>query len=369
MYMRKVFFLLFLIFFLNSLVYAKQDLKLDVNSGSFLELGRYVQTLEINEKTETKINSEKQTMQENVQQEHESFEKETLQDIAKKYEEQAVELTFDDEEEKDVLSEINQDRLFKLKINETQYNIERNIRAENMIWDSSKLFTQAFVYESKKISPIPGYFNSSSIEAQVTPDLSAKVGQTYLYDSLGPSVLFVRANESRYNTGSVVSYKGDGLNISVGSFSASYNHTNSGGVILASDALYLPKNTGSFVLGGAYFSNEDLYDNKSTGGAFAEYTYKRLKLNAQIGQSKYTKALDSDTTLYFQPELRLTDSISVKSRIIRNVTSDILQDEFAISYNPKNNKRDFSFEINASNQYTQNTSIKQILRLSTSFRI
>ena len=131
----------------------------------------------------------------------------------------------------------------------------------------------------------------------------------------------------------------------------------------------LPKNAGSFVLGGAYFSNEDLYDNKSTGGAFAEYTYKRLKLNAQVGKSKYQKSLDYDTSLYLQPELKLTDSISVKSRIIRNVTSDILQDEFAISYKPKNNKRDFEFEINASNQYTQASSIKKILRLSTSFRI
>lgn len=369
MYMRKVVFLLFLIFFSTSVANARQELKLDVNSGSFLELGRYVQTLEINEIEETKNDSEKQIIQENVQLEHETFEQESLQDLAKKYEEQAVELSFDDEEEKDVLSEINQDRLFKLKINETQYNIERNIKAENMIWDSSKLFTQAFVYESKKISPIPGYFNSSSIEAQVTPDLSAKVGQTYLFDSLGPSVLFVRANESRYNTGSVVSYKGDGLNIAVGSFSASYNHTNSGGVILASDSIFLPKNAGSFVLGGAYFSNEDLYDNKSTGGAFAEYTYKRLKLNAQVGKSKYQKSLDYDTSLYLQPELKLTDSISVKSRIIRNVTSDILQDEFAISYKPKNNKRDFEFEINASNQYTQASSIKKILRLSTSFRI
>ena len=336
--------------------------KLNVKSQSFMDLGKYVETLEINEKNkeeEVEIKQKNKT---------DNFEEEAIIDVAKRYEKNAVELKLD-EIDTDALNIVNNDRVFKLKVNETQYNIEQNIKAENMIWDSSKLYTQAFVYESKKISPIPGHFNSSSIEAQVTPDLSAKVGQTYLYDSLGPSVLFVRANESRYNTGSVVSYKGDGLNIAVGSFSASYNHTNSGGVVLSSDSIFLPKNAGSFILGGAYFSNEDLYDNKSTGGAFAEYTYKRVKLNAQVGQSKYTKSLDYDTTLYFQPELKLTDSVSLKSRIIRNVTSDILQDDFAITFKPKNNKREFELEINASNQYTQNTSIKQILRLSTSFRI
>ena len=84
------------------------------------------------------------------------------------------------------------------------------------------------------MAPIPGIVNSSSISAQVSPDLSAKIGQTYLFDSLGPSVLFVRSNESKYNTGSVVSYKGDGLNLAVGSFSASYNHSHSGGAILSS---------------------------------------------------------------------------------------------------------------------------------------
>ena len=80
-----------------------------------------------------------------------------------------------------------------------------------MIWDGSKLFTQAFVYNSKKRSPIPGM--SANLSAQISPDVEATVGQTYLYDATGPSVLFVRANESKYNTGSVVSFKGDGLNL------------------------------------------------------------------------------------------------------------------------------------------------------------
>ena len=110
-------------------------------------------------------------------------------------------------------------------------------------------------------------------------------------------------------------------------------------------------------------------DNRTTGGAFAEYTFKRLKLNAQLGKSKYSNAVEYDTSLYFVPELQLTDSISVKTRFIRNVTQNSMQDELALTYKPKNNSRNFEFEVNASNQYTETATIKQRIKLSTSFRI
>lgn len=359
---KKVLVLTFMAFFLTALQGICGE-KFDVKSQSFMDLGRYIETLEINEK-------EEQEEQEKIKTEikEDSFEEEAIIDITKRYEENAVELKLDeiDDEAMDV---VNNDRVYKLKINETQYNIEQNIKTENMFWSGSKLFTQAFVHNSKKLAPIPGVVNSSSISAQVSPDLEATIGQTYLFNSLGPSVLFVRANESMYNTGSVISYKGEGLNLAVGSFSASYNHSSSGGAILATDSIFLPKNTGSFVLGGAYFANEDLTDNKTTGGAFAEYTYKRLKLNAQVGKSKYSRAIDYDTSLYFTPELQLTDSISIKTRFIRNVTQESMQDELALTYKPRNNTRNFEFEINASNQYTNTETIKQRIKLSTTFRI
>ena len=336
--------------------FAKTD-KLDVKSQSFMDLGRYVETLEINDESPI---FEQKTVDET------SFEEDAIIDISKRYEEQAVELKLDDINDV-ALDDINNGRVFKLRINENQYKIEQKIKAENMIWDGSKLFTQAFVYNSKKRSPIPGM--SSNFSAQVSPDLEATVGQTYLYDSLGPSVLFVRSNESKYNTGSVVSYKGDGLNLAVGSFSASYNHSHSGGAILSTDDIYLPKNAGSFVLGGAYFANEELVNNKTTSGAFAEYTYKRLKLNAQVGQSKFSNGLDYDTSLYFMPELQITDSISLKTRIIRNVTRDIMQDELALTFKPKKNDRNFEFSVTATNKYNQINTINQSIRMSTSFRI
>lgn len=360
--MRKLFLLILFSSFLAIPTFAKDIGKLDVKSQSFMDLGRYIETLEIN------TEEQKNKQEENKKEIEDSFEEESIIDVSKRYEENAIELDLNGIDDS-ALDTINNDRVFKLQVNENQYNIEQKIKAENMIWDGSKMFTQAFVSTNKKLAPIPGLINSSNISSQVTPDLSATIGQTYLYNSLGPSVLFVRANESIYNTGSVVSYKGEGIQLAVGSFSASYNHTHSGGAILSTDSINLPKNAGSFVLGGAYFANEAIANNKTTGGAFAEYTYKRLKLNAQVGKSKFSNAIDYDTSLYFVPEFQLSDSISIKTRFIRNVTQSTMQDELVLSFKPKKNNRNFEFEINASNQYTQQSTINQKIRLSTSFRI
>ena len=330
-----------------------------MKSHSFMDLGRYIETLEIND--EFPEDEPSKDIEDN-------FEEESMIDVAKRYEANAVELNLDDISDS-ALDVVNNDRVFKLKVNETQYKIEQNIKSENMIWDGSKMFTQAFVSSAKKMAPIPGVVNSSSISAQVTPDLSATVGQTYLFDSLGPSLLFVRANESMYNTGSVIAYKGDGINLSFGSFSSSSDYMSSGGAILATDAINLPNNAGSFVFGGGYFANEAISTYKTTGGAFAEYTYGRLKLNAQVGKSKYSDSIDYDTSLYFVPELQLTDSISLKTRFIRNVTQHTMQDELALSFKPKSSNRNFEFEVNATNQYTDNSTISQKIKMTTSFRI
>lgn len=353
-------YLLLILCLISLPAFAKSSEKLDVKSNSFMDLGRYIETLEINEAVELDV------VEKVVE---DTFdEEEAIIDVAKRFEEHAVDLKLDDAASV-AMDEFNSDRVFKLKVNETQYNIENKIKSENMIWDGSKMFTQAYTYGTKKLAPIPGVVNSSSLSAQVTPDLSATIGQTYLFNSLGPSLLFVRSNESMYNTGSVVSYRSDGINLAVGSFSASYNHSSSGGAILTTDSLFLPKNAGSFILGGGYFANEESLANKMTGGAFAEYTYKRLKLNAQVGKSKYSNAIEYDTSLYFVPELQLTDSISVKTRFIRNVTQHTMQDELALTYKPKNNSRNFEFEVNASNSYSDTETIKQRIKLSTTFRI
>ncbi len=358
--MRKKLLIIFAFMMFFGIASAKDSEKLDVNSAGFMDLGNYAE----------KINSA-DVMKENEELSNEQaadFEQQAIEEIARRYEENAIELNLDDVDSS-ALDSVNNDRIFKLHVNETQYNIESSIKAENMIWDSSKQYSQTLFSSSRYMAPIPAVVNSQSIEARVSPSLSASIGQTYLFDAAGTSVLFVRANESTYNTGSVISYKGDGLNLSVGSFSSSFNNMASGGAVLTSNSINLPKNTGSFLIGSAFFSNEAQDYDKTTGGFFGEYTYKRLKLNAQVGQSKFSNSADYDTSFYFVPELRLSDSLYLKTRFIRNVTQETMQDELALTYKPKKNKNNLEIELNASSQYDNNSVIKQRLKLTTTFRI
>ncbi|MBQ4122426.1 hypothetical protein IJD44_01690 [bacterium] len=360
--MRKVFFVIFLLLFFAP-AYGKGSEKLPVKSQDFGDFNRYMQTLEINDE----VTNVEQVIEPIIKIE-DNFEDEVMLDVVQRYDEHAVVLNMDDDADS-AMDDFNSSRVFSLSVNETKYVIENSIKNENMIWDGSKSFSSAFLTNSRHMAPIPSVINSQSITATVSPSLSASLGQTFLYNSTGHSLLFIRTNESTYNTGSVISYKADGLNLSVGSFSSSFNHQASGGAILSTDALKLPNNAGSFVFGGAYFANEAQEQDKMTGGGFVEYSFKRLKLNAQIGQSKYTNSPQQFTSLYLVPEFRISDSIYLKTRFIRNVSQETMQDELVLSYKPKNNKRNFEFEINATNHYTHNSQIKQRIKFSTSFKI
>lgn len=343
-----------------SFCFAKGTEKFDVKDGSFLDFGRYIETFEIND--------EEEILEENLKEDtSEEFEQAAIKEIEDRFNSNTVSLNLNTND--DSLSDVNYDRVFRLRVNETQYNIEQNIKSETMIWDSSKAFTQAFQQTSTRLSPIPTIINESYVTAKVSPSLSATIGQKYFYNSTGSDLLFIRSKETTYNTGSIISYRENGLNLAVSSYMSTHTHNHSGGFILSSDSINLPKNTGSFLVGAAsYMTNNDKYNN-STTGVFGAYTYKRLTLNAQVADNKYTGATDYGTSVYFVPQLRLTDSIFVKTRIVRNISQNTNQDELVLTFKPKNNKNNFEFEINASNHYNQNFNVKQRIKLSTSFKI
>ncbi len=356
--MKKIIALLILVFY-TSCTAAAVNRDGGAEIDNFSELGRFVRTLEAND----------DNMQDNTtENDNSNFENEAIEDVLKFYDKNAVELKLDNVND-EAINAVNGSRIFRLKVNETQYHIENNIKSENMIWDGSKAFSQAFINNSRRLAPIPSVINSSKIDAKVSDRISASFGQTFLNNSIGTSVLFIRANESTYNTGSVLKYNSDKLNIAAGSFASSFNQASSGGVIISSGEMRLPVNTGSFMLGGAYMNNEQQNYNKNTGGFFAEYRYKRLKLNAQTALSRYTNSDTYNTSFYLIPELQITDSLSLKTRFIRNVTQDTMQDEFVLNFKPKKNNHNLELELSATNQYTDTSTIKQRIKFSTSFKI
>jgi len=62
-------------------------------------------------------------------------------------------------------------------------------------------------------------------------------------------------------------------------------------------------------------------------------------------------------------------SLSLKTRFIRNVTQDTMQDELVLNFKPVKSKNNLEIELSATNQYTDTANIKQRVWLSTSFKI
>ncbi len=353
--MKKITFLIITLIYWICPTYAK-DIQEDKNPQTFKDFSHYIETFEINEEYNDVY----------LEEENKDFEQNAIKDISDRYEANAVELNLDNIDD-DAIDSVN-NKVFKLQVNETQFNIENKIKAENMIWDSSKSFINANK-ATNKMPLIPDVVNSQSLNIKISPCLSASLGQSKLNDSLGTSVLFVKSNESKYNAGSVLSYKGNSINVSAGSFASSYDNHTSGGAMLSSNSINLPKKAGSFILGSAVYANEGLDCNKTSSGFFSEYSFKRLKLNVQVAQNHYSNANNTDTNLYFIPEYKLTDSLFVKTKLIRNVTQENLENELALTYKPKKSKNNLEFEINASRHYTQNEIINQKIKFSASFKI
>ena len=81
--MKKIVIVLFSVFFVFSPAYSKSEEKLDLKSQSFMDLGRYVETLEINEASEEEMQQEAfEETQENIN--DYIFEEEARLDIAKR---------------------------------------------------------------------------------------------------------------------------------------------------------------------------------------------------------------------------------------------------------------------------------------------
>ena len=243
------------------------------------------------------------------------------------------------------------------------------VTAVNMFWDMSRNFVNSYYNDPRNQRPMPVMFNSSYLKRSLDDKTTVSVGQSALSGFNDVKVGFVSSNETTFDNGAKIISNGKNVNMSVGVYNSTLNNNFSGGAVLSSKPVVIPGIRGSFVLGGGYYSNEMTSDNKKTGGVFGEYRLNRLKLNAQAAKSKYSSTENLETSLYFTPEFQLTDSISIKTRIVKNISQDRNQDEIGLSYKPKNNPRDFEFEINAANSYSNDSSGNSKFRFSAKFKI
>ncbi len=259
------------------------------------------------------------------------------------------------------------DKIFILGVE--KMNVYSPVRAENMIWDTSKNFMNSYYQDTKNQSPMPIIMNSSRVSNKVGENTRAYIGQSSLGVLNGLPISFIGVNEALYNNGAKIETNGKYLNISTGFYDSTLNHDLSGGLAASTNSISIPHVKGAFVFGGGFFSNESFGDMKKTGGVFGQYKLDRLKLNLQAAKSKYDNSDGLETSLYFIPEFQLTDSIAVKTRFITNIAQNTNQDEVGLSYKPKRNKRDLELEVNAANYYSDAEISKQRIKFSAKFKI
>lgn len=291
----------------------------------------------------------------------------TKQELEQKYEESAVNLKIEDKTAQEKFDERSQ-KVFKLGAE--KYSDYSVLKTQNMFWDTSENFQKLYYQDYKNRLYLPNMLNSSYITSELNPATSFYVGQRSLSSFDDITVDFVRSNTTTYDVGAKVITRGDSVNFTAGAYNSSLTHLISGGAIIASNPIILPNSMGSFVVGGGYYANEMESDSKNTGGMFAEYRIKRLKLNAEVAKSKYSNTDALETGLYFVPEFQLTDSISVKTRFIKNISQNTNQDEIGLTYKPKkNNPRDLELELNAANTYSDSQVTKQRIRFTATFKL
>lgn len=260
------------------------------------------------------------------------------------------------------------EKLFIIGIEKSkEYN---EVDAVNMFWYKSKNFTNTYYQDYKNTLPLPVLFNSSYIMNQMDENTKVYVGQSSLSGFKDVSIGFMRGSETNYDNGAKIVTGNDKMNFTAGVYDSTLNHTLSGGAAISSTPIKIRRIKGSFIFGGGYYTNELDNNNKNSGGIFGQYRLNRLKLNLQASKSKYVNSENIDTSLYFSPEFQLTDSISIKTRFITNITQEVNQNEIGLSYKPKkNNLRDLEIEFNAANPSSGVDANKPKFRFMAKFRV
>ncbi|MDD3237928.1 MAG: hypothetical protein PHV37_07525 [Candidatus Gastranaerophilales bacterium] len=295
-------------------------------------------------------------------------------DLTKKYasidetdEQNAVTLNLNQQTGEEKFEE-RSNKIFKLGVEkESPY---ADIEASNMFWDNSKNFTNVFFQDYKNLMFMPSTINSSVLKRDLGAGTSVYVGQEALSSFDGVTVDFIRSNITTYDVGAKIIQQGDKVKFSAGTYTSTLNQLLSGGAVLSSNSINLPKNLGSFLVGGGFYSNEYDAASKNTGGLFAQYKFDRLKLNASVSKSQYSNADNLETGIYLVPELQLTKSVSLKTRVVKNISQNTNQGEIGLTYKPwKNNSRDFELELNAANTHSPSQVDKQRFKFSASFKL
>ena len=128
-----------------------------------------------------------------------------------------------------------------------------------------------------------------------------------------------------------------------------------------------------FLLGYGFKAKEyiPLSDNTNysllSSSLYAGYKLGKINFESELSGSKNLKNENNFFKISFGPKWRVTDDLSVKGSIARQISADDYYGEFSLIYEPK--KRNFYFEFDASSRNDEYAVLQKRLEFFTKFKI
>lgn len=198
---------------------------------------------------------------------------------------------------------------------------------------------------------------------------SVIIGSHNLYSAIGPTINFIRRESSYGDYGATFISKSKYVNLAAAAYNSSTAVGNTGGVIVSSAPVKLP--VGELIVGSAVYSTNLGIKETAHYGLFNQYKYKKFKFNTQLSKYKPNSSLDLETnTLFLQPEIDLTDSLSVSTGVQNDVTRKRSRSDLTLKYHPVKSDRNLELEVTLTNfAEPGNTATQQRMYLGTKFKI
>jgi len=195
------------------------------------------------------------------------------------------------------------------------------------------------------------------------------IGGHNLYSAIGPSVNFIRRESSYGDYGSTFITKNKYINFAAAAYNSSTAVGNSGGIIVSTAPVKLP--VGELIVGSAVYSTNLGIKETAHYGFFNQFRYKKFKFNTQLSKYKPNSSLDLESnTIFLQPEIDLTDSLSISTGIQNDVTTKKSRSDLTLKYHPVKSDRNLELEVTLTNfAQPQNTTSQQRMYLGTKFKI
>ena len=195
------------------------------------------------------------------------------------------------------------------------------------------------------------------------------IGSHNLYSAIGPSINFIRRESSYGDYGATFITKSKYVNLAAAAYNSSIAVGNTGGVVVSSAPVKLP--VGELIVGSAVYSTNLGVKETTQYGLFNQFRYKKFKFNTQLSKYKPNSSLDLEAnTVFLQPEIDLTDSLSISTGVQNDVTNKNSRSDLTLKYHPVKSDRNLELEVTLTNfAKPGNASTQQRMYLGTKFKI